>query len=145
MPSSQVRSWVDCSLYLTGSFFLCSLRNRQLLMPVCRESISWDSAMHLAVLWTVASPHPEVSEKAFRQPSSLSLVPAYSVLSGFIQYLHTSRRFHPWIFCIFFHGELQDLQKLCSLLEALRKYRSGNNRCQPVCFRHRTIVNATVQ
>ena len=42
--------------------------------------------------------------------------PAYFVLSGFIQYLHISRRFHHCIFCISSHGELQDLQKLCFLL-----------------------------
>ena len=54
--------------------------------------------------------------KVFRLPLSLSWAPAYFVLSGFIQYLHISRRFHHCIFCISSHGELQDLQKLCFLL-----------------------------
>ena len=78
--------------------------------------VLWHSAMRLAVLWMAVSPHPEVSEKVFRLPLSLSWAPAYFVLSGFIQYLHISRRFHHCIFCISSHGELQDLQKLCFLL-----------------------------
>ena len=116
MPSFSVQSWVDYSLYLVHSFSLCLLRNQQLLMLVCRGFVSWHSAMHSAVLWTAVSPHPEVSEKVFRLPLSLSWAPAYFVLSGFIQYLHISRRFHHCIFCISSHGELQDLQKLCFLL-----------------------------
>ena len=35
MPSFSVQSWVDYSLCLAHSFFLCSLRNQQLLMLVC--------------------------------------------------------------------------------------------------------------
>lgn len=54
--------------------------------------------------------------KVFRQRSLLSLAPAYSVLSGSIRYLHISRQFRHCIFCISSHGELQDLQKYCSLL-----------------------------
>ena len=116
MPSFSVQSWVDYSLCLAHSFFLCSLRNQQLLMLVCRGFVLWHSAMRLAVLWMAVSPHPEASEKVFRLPLSLSWAPAYFVLSGFIQYLHISRRFHHCIFCISSHGELQDLQKLCFLL-----------------------------
>lgn len=63
MPSFSVQSWVDYSLCLAHSFFLCSLRNQQLLMLVCRGFVLWHSAMRLAVLWMAVSPHPEASEK----------------------------------------------------------------------------------
>ena len=66
-------------------------------------------------------------EKAFRLPSLLSWVPAYSVLSGFIRYSHTSRPFQLCIFCIFSHGELQALRKFCSLLSVSEK--SGHEHC----------------
>ena len=127
MPSFSVQSWVDYSLCLAHSFSLCLLRNQQLLMLVCRGFVLWHSAMHLAVLWMAVSPHPEASEKVFRLPLSLSWAPAYFVLSGFIQYLHISRRFHHCIFCISSHGELQDLQKLCFFVVSFNIIYSKNS------------------
>lgn len=126
MPSSQARSLVDCFLFSGRSFCHCLPQNRLLLMPVCRESGSWASVMLSAVLWIAASQLPVALEKAFRLPSLLSWVPAYSVLSGFIRYSHTSRPFPLCIFCIFSHGELQDLRKFCSLLSVSEK--SGHER-----------------
>ena len=41
MPLFSVQSWVDYSLCLAHSFFLCSLRNQQLLMLVCRGFVLW--------------------------------------------------------------------------------------------------------
>lgn len=127
MPSSQARSLVDCFLFSVRSFCHCLPQNRLLLMPVCRESGSWASVMLSAVLWIAVSQLPVALEKAFRLPSLLSWVPAYSVLSGFIRYSHTSRPFQLCIFCIFSHGELQALRKFCSLLSVSEK--SGHEHC----------------
>ena len=114
-------------LLVFGPQFLSLLpQNRLLLMPVCRGSGSWDSVTPSAVLWMAVSRLPVALEKAFRLPSLLSWVPAYSVLSGSIRCSHTSRPFPHCIFCIFSHGELQDLRKFCSLLSVSEK--SGHER-----------------
>jgi len=88
----------------------------QFLSLFATEPTVIDAGMQRIRIMMAVSPHPEASEKVFRLPLSLSWAPAYFVLSGFIQYLHISRRFHHCIFCISSHGELQDLQKLCFLL-----------------------------
>ena len=100
MPSFSVQSWVDYSLCLAHSFFLCSLRNQQLLMLVCRgiRIMAFSYAFSCFMDGSIAASRG--IGKVFRLPLSLSWAPAYFVLSGFIQYLHISRRFHHCIFCI---------------------------------------------
>lgn len=56
------------------------------------------------------------SEKVSHRPSSSFWDPVYSVSSGSIRCLHTSRPFPHFISCIFSHGELQALRRFCSLL-----------------------------
>ena len=89
MPLFSVQSWVDYSLYLAHSFFLCSLRNQQLLMLVCRGFVLWHSAMRLAVLWMAVSPHPEASEK--------SIPPTIIVILGSCVFRIV------WIYTVFAH------------------------------------------
>ena len=91
-------------------------QNRQSSMPAWRGSGSWASAMPSAVLWIAVSPLPVASEKVSHRPSSSFWDPVYSVSSGSIRCLHTSRPFPHFISCIFSHGELQALRRFCSLL-----------------------------
>lgn len=85
MPSSQVRSLVDCFLFSVRSFCHCLPQNRQSSMPAWRGSGSWASAMPSAVLWIAVSPLPVASEKYptdHHHHSGILCIPCHLVLYG---------------------------------------------------------------
>ena len=112
MPSfSRCNHLGGYSLCLAHSFFLCSLRNQQLLMLVCRGFVLWHSAMRLAVLWIAVSPVPRHRKKYsayhYRYHGLLRISYCLDLYS-----ICTFQTISHCIFCISSHGELQDLQ-LC--------------------------------
>ena len=128
MPSFSVQSWVDYSLCLAHSFFLCSLRNQQLLMLVCRGFVSWHSAMHSAVFMD--------GSIAASRGIGKSIPPTIIVILGscvfrivwiYTVFAHFQTISSLYLFVYLLMGELQDLQKLCFFVVSFNIIYSKNS------------------